>query len=87
MDRTHLELELVHAPNDNIIVTDENAIVLCAIKNSHEIFGNSFKLIIGRSVHELNPKISFVLSDVSYICASALSCLKSVLRTSSSSIQ
>ncbi|MCI2254915.1 sigma 54-interacting transcriptional regulator [Domibacillus sp. PGB-M46] len=62
MDHTHLELELeaiLHASNDNIIVTDGNGIVLRAIKNSDEFYGESSESMIGRSVYELEQKNIF----------------------------
>lgn len=61
-DHTHMELELeaiLHASNDNIIVTDGNGIVLRAIKNSHEFYGEFSEKMIGQSVYELEKKHIF----------------------------
>lgn len=55
-DFTHMELELeaiLHASNDNIIVTDDKGIVLRAIKNSEEFYGEPSEKMIGKSVYEL----------------------------------
>lgn len=55
-DFTHMELELeaiLHASNDNIIVTDDRGIVLRAIKNSEEFYGEPSEKMIGKSVYEL----------------------------------
>jgi PAS domain S-box-containing protein len=55
-----IELEgILNASNDNIVVTDGQGIVLRAIKNSEEIYGEGSSTLIGESVFELEKKSIF----------------------------
>ncbi|GAA3325148.1 hypothetical protein GCM10020331_055840 [Ectobacillus funiculus] len=55
-----LELEgIINASNDNIVVTDGQGIVLRAIRNSEEIYGEVSSTLVGRSVFELEKENIF----------------------------
>ncbi len=55
-----MELEgIINASNDNIVVTDGQGIVLRAIRNSEEIYGEVSSTLVGRSVFELEKENIF----------------------------
>ncbi|MGG4491180.1 sigma-54 interaction domain-containing protein [Metabacillus idriensis] len=55
-----IELEgILNASNENIVVTDGQGIVLRAIKNSEEIYGEVSSTLVGKSVFELEKKNIF----------------------------
>jgi PAS domain S-box-containing protein len=61
-EKFELEMELegiLNASNDNIVVTDGQGIVLRAIKNSEEIYGEVSSTLVGKSVFDLEKKNVF----------------------------